>query len=108
MLEGFEQFVGRKIKEEYKDTFHSRWKGGLETIVRPDFIGPNTSINMYVYTDDNYVINDIDGNKCIRGRSPNAIFDRSYSVRESKFTKRELAWLKKYIKNISTINDDIL
>lgn len=96
MLEGFEIYLGRKLKPEH---IHSI-KHSTYVTTRPDHCGPNTHINMHVHFDANGILTDVTGDKCYAHYS--GMWNRSASVRDGKFTKKDLAYLRRYIEEITS------
>lgn len=98
MIEGMEEFVGKRIKKESIEALKGSDESSGYIRTCPDFIGPNTHINMFVYYKD-YVITRVDGDKCFsvyRG-----MYNRSSAVYDRPFTKRELAYFRRFLKTIT-------
>ena len=99
MIDGTEEFIGRRLKDEVIKEKKDYFIPNGYILTRPDFYNGNTHINMYIRIDENYTISSIDGDKCYsvyRG-----LYNRSGSVRPGKFTKRDIAYLRRYLKEIT-------
>ena len=100
MIEGMESFIGLKLNAQAIEDYGEQLNSYQNYILtRPDDCGENIHINMYIFVDENYVITDVDGNKCYsyyRG-----MYNRSSSVYMRPFSKRDLAYLKRFLKKIT-------
>jgi len=99
MLEGMENLIGRRLKDEYIEKNGQFIKDNGYIVTRPDFYSGNIHINMFIRFDEDFRVSDIDGTKsygCYRG-----LYNRSGSVTPRKFSKRDLAYLRRFVKNIT-------
>ena len=99
MIEGMEAFIGRKLKEEYIDDRGAFIRDNGYIVTRPDFYSGNVHINMFIHFDKDFRISDIDGNKCYSYNR--GLYNRSSSVTPREFSKRDLAYLRRYIREIT-------
>ena len=101
MIAGMEKFVGRKLTETVVQQRGIKDSGGKGNyiITRPDFYRSSIHINMYIYFDEERRIIDFDGDKCFsvcRG-----LYNRSAAVHDREFTKRDIQYLRRYVKENS-------
>ncbi len=99
MMEGMEDLVGRKLKPEFVEKRKDLILSQHYVITRPDFYSDSMHINMRIHVNDDFVITGFSGDKCYsvyRG-----LYNRSASVHDREFTKRDIAYFRKYVKEIS-------
>lgn len=99
-IQGVEKFIGRKVlpaaQEEYKDSI--RDSGYIVT--RPDNYDSGwVHINMMIYVNEEGVITKIDGDRCTS--APHSIYNRSHSVRDTKFNHSDMAYLRRFLRSIT-------
>ncbi len=98
-IEGTEELIGRKLKDDVIEKSRNLLDSAHYFVTRPDFYSDNMHINMNVYVSDDYRITEITGNKCQSYYS--GLYNRSAKVHDRAFTKKDISWLKKYIKSIT-------
>ena len=95
MIDGMESYIGKKLKAEYIE----KYKDKKYIVTRPDYYSTNMHINMTISFDSNYCISDIDGDKCYS--YDRGMYNRSSAIYDRNFTKRDVAFLRKFIKEIT-------
>ncbi len=96
MIEGMEAYVGFKLKPEAIERWGQMIRAEHKICTRPDFYSGRTHINMFIYFDDDYRITDFSGTK---GYGPTtSIYNRSGSYSSGDFTKRDIAYLRRFVK----------
>lgn len=96
MIEGMEEFVGKKLKESAIERRIASGEDHYYIITRPGFYSDSMHINMYIYFDQDGVITGFAGDKCYsvyRG-----MYNRSANVYEREFTKRDIQYLKSFVR----------
>ena len=96
MIEGMQAFIGRKLKESAIQWKQPAQNGEYYIVTRPDYYSDAIHINMCIYFDENRIITDFWGDKCYsvyRG-----MFNRSSNVFDRKFTKRDIQYLRRFVK----------
>lgn len=105
MIEGMEKYVGLKLKESViKYKLGSGNEKGYYIITRPDFYSDSIHINMYIHFNEDRVITDFNGDKCYsvyRG-----MYDRSAAVYDREFTKRDIQFLRSFVRD--NVEDPVL
>lgn len=99
MIEGMEQFVGKVLKESAVQRKLPGKNGEYYIITRPYFYSDAIHINMYIHFDENRVITGFSGDKCYsvyRG-----MYNRSGNVYDRDFTKRDIQYLRKFVRENS-------
>lgn len=99
MIDGMEAYVGRRLKPEVAERYRMLISGQGYFTTRPDFYSSSIHINMNIHVNAEGIITDFTGDKCYsvyRG-----MYNRSSAVHDRSFTKRDLAYLRKYVKEIS-------
>ena len=98
-IEGTDELIGRKLKDAVIEKNRNVLDSAHYFVTRPDFYSGNMHINMNVYVSADYRITEITGDKCYSNYS--GIYNRSAKVHDRAFTKKDISWLKKYIKSIT-------
>ena len=97
MIEGMEQFVGKKLKESALQYKHHEMHGdGYYIITRPTFYSDAIHINMEIHFNEDRIITNFSGDKCYsiyRG-----MYNRSSNVYPRQFTKRDIQYLRKFVR----------
>lgn len=97
MIEGMDEFVGRRLKESAVQHKQKVTNGeDYYIITRPYFYSDSMHINMYIFFDENRFITGFDGDKCYsvyRG-----MYNRSSNVYDRDFTKRDIQYLRRFVK----------
>ena len=102
MIEGMQEFIGKKLSPSYVESNKESLDLFDYILTRPDhYMSDNTHINMIIRFDKNndYTITGIDGDKCYsyyRG-----MYNRSSQVYDRPFSKRDLAYLKRFLLSIT-------
>lgn len=99
---GIGEYIGKKLIPEYQEKYS--FYRGQYFVTRPDNIGPSTHINMCIHIDRDFVITMIDGDKCYS--QSRGLYNRSATVRDGHFTAKDLAYLKKFLKAITTASPE--
>ena len=101
MLPGLEQCIGLKIRDEVIEEWgHPSKAYAGELYTRPDYYeSGNIHINMRVSYDDEHRVCDVDGDKCYSYCG--GMWNRSHKVFPREFSKKDIAYLKRYIKTIT-------
>ena len=96
MIDGMEDYVGRKLKESVVQWKQPCSGGGFYIVTRPDFYSDSMHINMMIYFDENRIITGFSGDKCYsvyRG-----MYNRSGNVYDREFTKRDIQYLRRFVR----------
>lgn len=97
-IAGFEQFYGRTLKPELQKNHPSG--NGVQIITRPDhYKSWDMHINMYIIFDNDYKLVSVKGDKCYS--KFNGMWNRSGPAKERNWSKKDIAYLKKYINSIT-------
>lgn len=99
MINGMESFVGYKLNKSVCEWKQPCSTGGYYIVTRPDFYSSSMHINMRIYFDEDRVITGFTGDKCYsvyRG-----MYNRSGKVSQREFTKKDIQYLQKFIKDNS-------
>ena len=99
MIEGMEAYVGRKLKPEIAEQYNMLIAGHGYFTTRPDFYSSNIHINMNIHVNKEGIITDFTGNKCYS--ASRGLYNRSATVHPRSFSAKDLAYLRKYVMNIS-------
>ena len=99
MIDGMEDLLGKKLKESSTQHKLPLSEDTYYIITRPDFYSTSMHINMVIYFDKDNVITDFSGDKCYsvyRG-----MYNRSGNVYEREFTRKDIQYLRRFVKNNS-------
>lgn len=99
MIEGMEEYVGLKLNAEAIERWGMLIRAEGKFCTRPDFYGGRTHINMFIHCDNEYRIVDYSGSKGYGATT--SIYNRSGNYTAGDFTKRDISYLRKFVKEIT-------
>ena len=98
-FEALNDLIGKRLNQEAMEKYKDCLRTGY-IITRPDhYTGNSTHINMYICVNEEGRIERFNGDKCYGYYS--GMYNRSHNTYDRPFTKKDIAYLKKYVKKIT-------